>query len=405
MNIIKANKILNFDNGFEILHNKAIAFEQNIVEIGEFEKLQNKYKNANIIDCSNDIIAPGFINTHTHLEFSSNKTSLIYGDFLKWVDSIVNSRVTLSKESNDKLIEKTIKSMMKSGVCTICEISSFGGDLQICANSEARFIFFNEILGASKAICNENWDKFKTRFNASLKYKNDKFIPAISVHSPYSTHPNLVQKACDFAKKNSLLISVHFLESEHEKKWLTKGEGGFKKWLSHFSKNPKPMYSIDSFLDCFKDIKTLFTHCVYMDDFSKFDTNLHSVTHCVFSNRLLSKKTLNLKKLLSNKVKLNIGTDGLSSNISLNFFDELRANLLIHDDFDLHKLAKILWISSTKEAADSLNLNSGSLSKGKLADMAVYKDLKCNDSELLVQLILQTKEAKKLFVGGNECNF
>lgn len=405
MKIIKAKKILNFDNGFEILHNKAIAFEQNIVEVGEFENLKNKYKNAKIIDCSTDIIAPGFINTHTHLEFSSNKTSLIYGDFLKWVDSIVNSRDTLSKEANDKLIEEAIKSIMKSGVCTIGEISSFGGDLQICANSEARVVFFNEILGVSEAVCSENWDKFMARFNASLKYKNDKFIPAVSVHSPYSTHPNLVQKVCDFAKKNSLLISAHFLESEHEKKWLTKGEGEFKKWLSHFSKNPKPMYNIDSFLEYFKGIKTLFTHCVYMDDFSKLDKNLHSVTHCAFSNRLLSKRTLNLKKLLSNKAKLNIGTDGLSSNISLNFFDELRANLLIHDDFNLHKIAQILWISATKEAANSLNLNSGSLSKGKLSDIAVYKDLDCNDSELLLQLILQTKEAKKLFIGGNECNF
>lgn len=405
MKIIKAKKILNFENGFKILQDKAIAFEKTIIQIDDFEKLKNKYKNATITDCSNDIIAPGFINTHTHLEFSSNKTSLAYGDFLKWVESIVKSRDNLSKEANDKLIEKTIKSMMKSGVCTIGEISSFGIDLEICANSQARIVFFNEILGASDKICDDNWDKFINKFNASLKYKNDKFIPAISVHSPYSIHPILTEKACEFAKNNSLLMSVHFLESNHEKNWLTKGSGGFKKWLLNFNKNPEPMYNIDSFLKYFKDIKTLFTHCVYVDDFSKFDKKMHSITHCAFSNRLLSKKTLNLKKLILSGIKLNIGTDGLSSNISLNFFDELRANLLIHDSFDLHKLAEILWISSTINAANALNLNSGLISVGRLADIAVYENLKCEDSELLLQLILQTKEAKKLFIGGNECSF
>ncbi|ASM40030.1 metal-dependent hydrolase [Campylobacter sp. RM12327] len=405
MKIIKAKKILNFENGFKVLQNKAIAFDKTIIQIDDFEKLKNKYKNAIIIDCSNDIIAPCFINTHTHLEFSSNKTSFVYGDFLKWVESIVKSRDNLSKEANNKLIEKTIKSIMKSGVCTIGEISSFGIDLEICANSQARIVFFNEILGANDKICSENWDKFINRFNASLKYKNDKFIPAISVHSPYSTHPKLTKKACEFAKKNSLLMSVHFLESNHEKNWLTKGSGGFKKWLLNFNKNPEPMYNIDSFLKYFKDIKTLFTHCVYVDDFSKFDKKMHSITHCAFSNRLLSKKTLNLKKLILSEIKPNIGTDGLSSNISLNFFDELRANLLIHDDFDLHKLAEILWISSTINAANALNLNSGLLSVGRLADIAVYENLECEDSELLLQLILQTKEVKKLFVGGDECSF
>lgn len=404
MKIIKAKKILNFDNGFEILHNKAIVFNENIIEIGEFSKLQKKYKDAKIIDCLNDIIAPGFINTHTHLEFSSNKTSLVYGDFLKWVESIVNSRNTLSKNANDMLIEKTIKSMMKSGVCSIGEISSFGIDLQSCVNCDARIVFFNEILGANENICDDNWDKFIARFNLSLKYKSDKFIPAISVHSPYSTHPKLTKKACEFAKKNSLLMSVHFLESNHEKNWLSKGSGKFKKWLSNFNKNPQPMYDTDSFLEYFKDLKTLFTHCVYVDDFSKFNKNKHFITHCAFSNRLLSKKTLNLKKVFSNNLDLNIGTDGLSSNISLNFFDELRTNLIIHDEFDLHKLAEILWISSTNKAAKALNLNSGSLSAGKFADIAVYEDLDCKDSELLLQLILHTKEVKKLFIKGNECS-
>ena len=68
----------------------------------------------------------------------------------------------------------------------------------------------------------------------------------------------------------------------------------------------------------FREINTLFTHCVYVSDFAKFKPH-HSVTHCAVSNRLLGKKALNLKEIFKNDVSLNIGTDGLSSNISLKF--------------------------------------------------------------------------------------
>ena len=84
------------------------------------------------------------------------------------------------------------------------------------------------------------------------------------------------------------------MESNHERDWLESAQGGFKEWLEKFNKSPKPLYSATSFIELFKGVRTLFTHCVYLEDFSAFDRELHSVTHCAFSNRLLSKKSLNL---------------------------------------------------------------------------------------------------------------
>lgn len=241
-----------------------------------------------------------------------------------------------------------------------------------------------------------------SRFEKIAKLKSDNFIPAISVHAPYSTRSELAKKAAKFAKDNSLILSTHFLESEYEKQWLFNGNGEFKEWLSFFDKNIRPFYDGYEFIEYFESVRTLFTHCVYVDDFGVFDPSLHSVTTCGVSNRLIS-KPLNLSAVLDSGLSLNIGTDGLSSNISLNFFDELRANLLIHSEIDLPNLAKTLLLASTLSGAKALGLENGSLEAGKLADIAVFKGFEvCDEDQIALELILQTKESETIFIGGKE---
>ncbi|MBO7370238.1 MAG: amidohydrolase family protein, partial [Campylobacter sp.] len=135
MKILKAKYLLLCDEKFTILQDKSVVFDEKIVEICEFKEALKKYPNSQIYDFSNDIVLPAFINTHTHLEFSANTTTLIYGDFIKWVGSIVKSRSKLSKKATQNLIAKQIKIMQKSGVGTIGEISSFGIEAEICAKS------------------------------------------------------------------------------------------------------------------------------------------------------------------------------------------------------------------------------------------------------------------------------
>ncbi len=89
-----------------------------------------------------------------------------------------------------------------------------------------------------------------------MKFKNDFFIPAISIHSPYSTHPSLAHFALDLAKKQNLLASTHFLESKAENIWLRESKGGFKKWLENFTLHPKPLYTPKDFVKLFKGVRT-----------------------------------------------------------------------------------------------------------------------------------------------------
>jgi len=90
LKIINASYILTCNDNFDILENSAICFDKTIVEIDKLEILERKYPEAEVICLQkNSVIMPGLINPHVHLEFSANKTSLKYGSFITWLNSVI----------------------------------------------------------------------------------------------------------------------------------------------------------------------------------------------------------------------------------------------------------------------------------------------------------------------------
>lgn len=406
LKIIKAKYLLPCDEAFSVIKNGALVFDEEIISVGEFDKLSAKFPDAELIKTSkNALILPAFINAHTHLEFSANSYTLEFGDFLMWLKSVIKHRESLSAAAKEKLILENLKKMARTGTGSIGEISSFGSDLSACVKSDLRVVFFNEILGANEAFNETKKGEFEARLKESLKHQSKHFLPAISLHSPYSLNLDLAKFALNLAKKHNMLISTHFLESVYEKIWLERGTGGFKEWLANFTPNPAPNYTPQDFIALFKEQKTLFTHCVFLKDFSLLDAKYHSITHCAVSNRLLCRKTLNLHKALGSGLNIHLGTDGLSSNNSLSMLDELRANLLIHSHEKPEILAQKLLIMATKKGGEALGLNAGELRRGKLADFSVFEVSECPKNQLALQFILNAKEVTNLFIGGKECSF
>lgn len=402
MKILKAKYLLTCDEQFKILENKAVVFDDKIIKIGDFSDLQKEFSNkiTQIFDFSKDIVMPSLINSHVHLEFSSNKTTLHYGDFLDWLDSVTKNRIDICSKENIEFMKLALKQIQKSGVGTIGEISSFGSDLDIFDNTNLRVVFFAEILGLDETNVDLIWDSFMTRLKLAKDKKSDLFIPAVSIHSPYSSCKKIALKAIELAKKENMIISTHFLESKYEKDWLTCGNGAFKTRLKKFIKNPSPNYTPQSFISMFKGVRTLWTHCCFAKDYlDLFDKKNHFITHCPRSNKLLGAKKLNF-----DLEKINIATDGLSSNYSLNIWEELRIALFMHDTHKITQRAKFLLKAVTTNAAKALNIQSGEIKTNKSADFAVFSGFGELDlDQIPLQLILHTNQVEKLFIKGEQC--
>jgi len=391
----------------EFQENLAVAFDETIQAIDTLEKLQNLYPNAKVEEQKeNAVLYPGFINTHVHLEFSANKTTLQYGEFMPWLHSVIENREELVGACDNEVMMNACQEMMNSGVTTFGAISSFGTELEVCAKTPQKVIFFNELIGSNATTADMLYADFLERLAESKNCVNDGITPAIAIHSPYSVHPIVLQRAVTLAKKEGLAVSAHFLESQAERQWLENGEGDFLEFFQKFFSSSTPVTNIEEFMNAFNQVPTHFTHAVQAseEELKFLNDKGHSIAHCPRSNRLLGCGRLPLETLIENNMPFTTATDGLSSNNTLSILDELRAALMLHHLAPLEKLASLLIQSITSNPAEIFSLNTGKIEVGRDADFALVT-LPAKPSSLesvALQTILHTNQVNELYINGQK---
>lgn len=404
MKILTAKWIFTSDENDSIIENGAIIFDEIIQDVNTIDNLKKKYPNLDFPEIKeNSVLLAGLINTHVHLEFSANCTTLKYGNFMNWLNSVIENREDLIEKADTKLISNKLNKMKKTGTTTIGAISSYSFDLEACVNSPINTVFFCEAIGSKADMVDTLFADLKSRLENAKKFKSKNFIPALAIHSPYSVHPFLVRECLNIARKENLPVTTHFLESPEEFEWLHKDEGLFTNFFKNFLNQDKAVTKPMEFLNQFSDIKTLsFTHCCEASeaDLNKIKNLNASINHCATSNRLLNNSKLDLNKL--GDIKFTIGTDGLSSNNSLSLFDELRNVLMVHVNKNIQEFSQELLISATRNASNALGLNKGVLKKGKDSDIIeITLPDKIKDKEdLAMQIILHTKFVQNTIIGG-----
>ena len=100
---------------------------------------------------------------------------------------------------------------------------------------------------------------------------------------------------------------------------MDEGSGDFQNFFNAFNPHTKPLCEAKEYLALFSNNKTLFTHGVQAteEELSLIAQQDATLTHCPVSNRLLGVGVLDMQKVQSHAINLTLGTDGLSSNISL----------------------------------------------------------------------------------------
>ncbi|EDZ61478.1 amidohydrolase [Sulfurimonas gotlandica GD1] len=402
MQIISPNYILTPNT---LLTDLAVAFDKTIQKIAPLEELQKEYPDAEVAVLEkNSLLMPGLINAHVHIEFSANKTNLSYGDFMNWLYSVIENREELIGGCDATCMSKAIDAMLESGITTFGAISSHGMDLQACAKAVQNVVFFNELIGSQATMADALFGDFLSRLDASKSVAREGFHPAVAIHSPYSVHPILIKKALGIVKNEKLKLSAHFMESEAERNWLDSSDGDFKDFFENLLKQNSAVSDSKEFLEHFNGSNALLTHVVKAneEELKTIASNKHTVIHCPISNRLLGNGALDLNALDKQNINWICATDGLSSNYSLDLFEEMKCALFMHSEMPLLELAKKLINSVTINAASALNLNTGEIAEGKNADMLVLDLDKEPTDELAIHLILHRYNISKVYINGKQ---
>ncbi len=355
----------------EPVKNGAVAVEnRKIKAVGGAAEIKADYPGFAVRDLGDGIILPGFVNCHAHLELGWLKPEKRFAGFIGWLENIINKK---SAGTGSKKIEKSvtegINALVKSGVTTVGEISSYGRDAEILKNSPLRTVLFREILDSRPEL-------------KPLPEPSDRFEERFFPHAFYSCSPELIKKTFKISAENNMPAGIHLAESAEETAFV-KGEKNAieEKIYPIIGKSPMPRHKAATpfqYLSEIDDKKTKITavHMAHIekDEINKIRKRDMAIVLCPRSNKFLNTGTAPVLEY-ANLERVGLGTDGLSSNTTLNFFDEIKALNKLLTPLGKEKAAgKAIYIA-TLGGAKALFLEDriGSIEKGKDADLIFIK--------------------------------
>ncbi len=401
MTILLADALFTPD---KIYRDHGIVFDKTILFMAPNSELKEQYGNQCQELGDGSVIMSGLINAHVHLEFSANRSTLSYGQFMPWLSSVISNRDTLINNCDVECMKQATQTMLEKGITAFGAVSSYGFDLDACASTPQKVVYFNELIGSDPLMADALYGDFQERLFSSQTVKREGFYPSIAIHSPYSVHRILIQKALKVAREKALRVTAHFMESTSEREWLDTNSGDFQPFFQNFLKQSTAANTAKEFLEFFKDVPTLFTHAIHANEneLTILKENKHTIIHCPISNRLLGNGVLDTKQLDDQNIRWICATDGLSSNYVLDLFEEMKVALFMHSNRNLLDFANKLWRNVTVNAAESLGLNCGTIAPSYDADLLIMRvDYEIND-QLPIHLLLQPPHIESVYIYGQK---
>lgn len=374
-----------------------------IREIGKTDIIRRRNKSVNELDLGEGILLPGFVNAHTHLELGWIKEKLgNFEGFTGWLEQIIKSKMDrVSENSLRESVSDGIDTLIRTGVTTVGEISSYGGvDKPILKNSGLRTVLYREIVDS-----NENEVDFYSLESGGL------FQERLFPHSPYSCSPGLIKKALVSYDKNGIPLGIHLAESLDEVRFVRGEENGLEtRVFPLINKTPfeKPVadtpYQYLKKLGLPPGAKITLVHMVHVDE-DETDELRHreiGIVLCPRSNFLLQVGEPPLKQYAELE-RVGIGTDGLSSNYNLDFFEEIRFLHLLMSRTLGEKAAYKAVYCATLGGAGALYMEDeiGSIEAGKEADLIFLNPQNKSGDPYLSVISSTARDLRFLMVHGN----
>ena len=386
------------------LQEAAVYIEDGVIkDLGPASILKREYREVKTLELGDGILLPGFINAHVHLELGWIKEKIgVFQGFTGWLKQIINAkREPIAEETIESSVKQGINTLISSGVTTVGEISSYGGiDKPILKSSGIRTVLFREVLDSKEETC--DLGDFET---------GPLFEERLFPHAPYSCSPGLLRKVLESHLRSKIPLGIHLAESPHEMEFVRGKENAIESTIfpiigkEPFSRNTADTpFSYLNEIGFFDGSVVTTVHMVHVKPEEVHEIRIKNVgiVLCPRSNLFLQVGVPPLEDYRGLD-RLGLGTDGLSSNYNLDYFEELRSlHLLMSLSLGKDAASKSVYCA-TLGGAKSLYIEdkTGSIEKGKEADLIfLNSDNRSNDPYLSV-LSSTNKNLDMVMVQGN----
>ncbi|MEX2187681.1 MAG: amidohydrolase family protein [Pirellulales bacterium] len=342
---------------------------------------------GDLIDLGDVALLPGFVNAHTHLEFSDLAAPLGHCgiDFCGWVPLVAAERRRAGRDA-DVAVRAGMGESARYGVTAIGEIAQRDWSPDAIESVPLAVNVYLELIGLAADRVDELCASARQHVDR-VPPPNVRWRTGVSPHAPYSVHFDVVRRMAD------LPLAMHVAESREELELLATATGAIRDMLVGFGVwrddvfggkvfgGKKPVDFLRAMaggVNCSPTkATTLVVHGNYLDaeamDFLAAADQPMYVVYCPRTHAYFGHEPYPLAELLRRDIPVAIGTDSRASNPDLSVLAELR---YVAEQFPAIPLERILAMGTTVGAAALMRGDEcGSIEVGKTADLvAVWLD-------------------------------
>jgi cytosine/adenosine deaminase-related metal-dependent hydrolase len=353
-------------------------------------------------DLGDVAIVPGFVNAHTHLEFSDLAKPLTPSQpFPAWLRTLMAYR--RQRGNAEAAVRHGLDEFRQQGTVGFGEIvtqSWQAGNPAVVPGG----VLFRELIGLPP-------ESIDSQLEIAARYLEEDesvglagAVRGLSPHAPYSVHPRLFERAISLAASRHAPLTMHLAETQAELTLLRDGTGDLVEFLSNLGvwrdgvvpRNRRPLDYLRAMagLD-----RVVIAHGNYLDndeiDFVACHRNF-AVAYCPRTHAYFGHTEHPWRKLIEREGLVAIGTDGRGSNPDLSIWNEL---VFLADRYPEINPAVLLQLGTLNGArALGYEEDFGTLEKGKSARAAVISLGKTGTTDPYAELLHPQSRVSRLLV-------
>ena len=380
--------LVTMDERERIINNVDVLIKDNVIkDIGN--NILDKYNEleiSKIIDCSNKVVYPGFINTHHHF-YQSITRNVPFVQSSKLFDWLTNLYEVWSELDEDFV---KVGAQISAGELLLSGCTTSTDHYYIFPNSASNRLFDLEVdtvldmgmrfypnrgsmsrgksegglppdnlVQSSEEILSD-CERVIQKYHNSNPYAMCRII--LAPCSPFSITEELLCETSKFARKHNVMMHTHLCETIDEETYCIEKMG------------KRPLQYMEDCNWVGNDVH--YAHGIYFtdDEIKLLAKTGTGVSHCPGSNLRLGSGICKVPQMLKAGVKVGLSVDGSSSNDSSNYVREMQLALLVHrlQSADAITPIDVLRIATTGGAKILNTPEIGNIKIGSAADIAIF---------------------------------
>jgi cytosine/adenosine deaminase-related metal-dependent hydrolase len=337
------------------------------------------------VEFYNGIIVPGLINCHCHIEFSHLREVNMEGPGLTGFLKGITSNRNRKDIDQAKAMTEADNQMAFEGVVACADICNTSASFELKKKSRIKYISLLESYGFDAAKASE---RIKEILRVAEEAAHQGIPHYIVPHSAYSVSKPLFHHIRKLAQNNRV-SSIHFLESEEEKIFLSGHSGplmeAYMNILAPDGLADPPADHLSAILQLVTSSGSLIVvhNTVIEKNHIRELKKRSNLWYCLCpnSNLYIENKLPPVYLLEAENCEIVFGTDSLSSNSRLSILSEM---ITINQNFPEIRLENIIkWATINGAKALGEDGWAGSISPGKRPGLVLIEDCDLANLKLL----------------------